>query len=165
MRFFLYGLRLPLHLRGGVSFGPRDFKRTPPRPTPRQLLPPSVYVIATNDGLCKIGVSCNPEGRLAQLQTGCPHHLHIAYVCVVKDQAYEVEGFAHMLLGRQAIGGEWFKCSENEAIEAVNRSAASYGKKIKDIAPEKKSPILDILMFIMVVCWIWYFIGMALNHL
>lgn len=154
MRFFLYGMRLPFHLRGGVSFSPRDFRQPPPRPTSQQLLPPSIYVIATNDGLCKIGVSRNPEARLASLQTGCPYHLHIVYVCVVKDQAYEVEGLAHTLLRGRKIGGEWFECSEGEAIEAVNKSAASLGKKIKDLAPQKRFSTLDFLTICMLLLFI-----------
>lgn len=153
MRFFLYGFKLPLGLRGGASFGPRDFV---PRsaPTQRPLLLSSVYVIATDDGLCKIGVSRNPEGRLAQLQTGCPQKLHIAYVCILADRAYEVEEFAHIALGKKAMGGEWFKCTEQEAIEAVNRSAAYFGKHIKVIEEPKKAPILRFLITCLLAMWI-----------
>lgn len=138
MRFFLYGFKLPLGFRGGMSLSPRDF-RPMPAPPPRPILLSSVYVIATDDGLCKIGVSRNPEGRLAQLQTGCPQKLHIAYVCILADRAYEVEEFAHIALGKKAAGGEWFKCTEQEAIEAVNRSAAYFGKRIAELEPPKES--------------------------
>lgn len=157
MRFFLYGVKLPLGLRGGVSLSPRDFRPRPAPPAQHQTLPLSVYVIATDDGLCKIGVSRNPEGRLVQLQAGCPEKLHIVYVCILADQARNVEGFAHRLLKKQAVGGEWFNCSEDEAMQAVNKSAASFGKQIAELAPPKEStkmPFwLGFLISLIFVLW------------
>lgn len=151
----MYGFRLPLGLRGGVSLSPRDFRS---KPAPRALVPPSVYVIATDDGLCKIGVSCDPEARLKQLQTGCPYKLHIAYVCILASQAYEVETSAHDILSQQAVGGEWFKCSENQAIDAVNRAAATFGKRIVDssaIAPLRPFPVFKIWLFFVIAFWLF----------
>lgn len=165
MRFFLYGFRLPFGFRGGISLNPMDFKRPTPKQARRQALPLSVYVIATGDGLCKIGVSRDPETRLAQLQIGCPYELHIAYVCILQDQAHEVECLAHKLLERRAVGGEWFQCSEREAIDAVNESVSSFGKRIGTIKQEVKSPILDVLMILITIVWVFYLMGWALKQL
>lgn len=165
MRFFLYGFRLPFGFRGGISLNPMDFKRRTPKSARRQALPLSVYVIATGDGLCKIGVSRDPEARLSQLQIGCPYELHIAYVCTLQDQAHDVESFAHMLLGKRAVGGEWFQCSEREAIDAVDKSVSSFGKVIKTIKPEAKSPILDVLMILITIVWAIYLMVWVLRQL
>ena len=75
---------------------------------------------ATDDDGCgedtfiKIGVSGDPEKRLANLSTGCPMNLNVR--CGVEfeddDAAYRVENLLHQILDEGRCEGEWFLSAE-----------------------------------------------------
>lgn len=66
-----------------------------------------VYVIS-GGGYCKIGVSNNPERRLARLQTGNPHELILIRKYYTLD-AKTLEATLHETLEEYRVRGEWFK--------------------------------------------------------
>lgn len=72
-----------------------------------------VYLIKNPDtGFIKIGFSSNPEKRLEQLKTGCPHaQLLTKFVGTCKD-----EGKLHKLFFERQIAREWFKLNEDDII-------------------------------------------------
>ncbi len=129
MRFFAMGPRVGF-IRPGVSFGRFGGQpRAPARAANRS----SVYVIAGDHGLTKIGISENPEGRLRTLQTGSAHHLHIAHVVdVPAASALEIEQEAHALLANRRKSGEWFSVSPNLAIAAVHGAIDRLGVNLDD---------------------------------
>lgn len=81
----------------------------------------NVYVIGSASGQHKIGISANPTNRLIALQTANPMALSLARSTVMlRSEAREVERHAHWLLRHQRSSGEWFSCSLDEALTAVD---------------------------------------------
>lgn len=79
-----------------------------------------VYVIGANADHHKIGVSINPEFRLAQLQTASPLPLRLAYTTAeMLDAAERIEAHAHWLLRDCRLSGEWFHIGVEDALKAV----------------------------------------------
>jgi len=72
-----------------------------------------VYLIKNPDtGFIKIGFSSNPEKRLEQLKTGCPHaQLLTKFVGTCKD-----EGKLHKLFFERQIVREWFSLTDDDII-------------------------------------------------
>lgn len=55
----------------------------------------------------KIGISTDPDRRITDMQTDCPHVLHFV-ACVECERAYDVEQWLHARLGFVRAQGEWF---------------------------------------------------------
>lgn len=89
----------------------------------------AIYVITTDRGVCKVGISDNPELRLAQLQTGAPYPIRLVYAAVHSD-AQRVETVVHHMLRRKLCYGEWFSVTDAEAIATIGKAAAQIGKPI-----------------------------------
>ena len=69
-----------------------------------------LYIIQSRTtGAVKIGRSDDPDRRLRQLQTGCPHTLRI--ILEVRDGGH-LESYVHQSMRRHRTrhdrGGEWF---------------------------------------------------------
>lgn len=84
-----------------------------------------VYVISAGDVRHKIGMANDPEVRLRSLRTGVPDELTLIHSVEV-SHAQRAEAKAHQILAGKRIRGEWFDCSAEEAIAAVNSVAADY---------------------------------------
>jgi hypothetical protein len=84
----------------------------------------SVYVIKSTGGICKVGISNDPEERLRQLLTGHGLGLELVHVESVGDDAARlVERAAHRMLDNAKTGGEWFRVSADKAIQVVKIAA------------------------------------------
>ncbi|TIW23120.1 MAG: GIY-YIG nuclease family protein [Mesorhizobium sp.] len=84
----------------------------------------SVYVIAAGLGTVKIGLSRDPEARLAGLQVASPVALMLAYAEEFVDvSAHDVERVAHRLMAGSRASGEWFHTSVDDACKAIKRAA------------------------------------------
>lgn len=85
-----------------------------------------VYVISNPamPGLVKVGYSAkDPELRAEELNhTGSPHPYIVEYELLI-EEPYHVEQRAHKYLHNVRAGKEWFKCSAEEAIATIQRSA------------------------------------------
>ena len=77
-----------------------------------------VYVISAGSDRHKIGISEHPESRLATLQVGSAETLRLSYKQEA-DNAPGAEKRAHSELWSFHIRGEWFGCSEGQAISMV----------------------------------------------
>lgn len=72
----------------------------------------SIYIIKNGEGLCKIGISNDPERRLKGLFAGSGSSLCIVYTHEVESNiAFLVERGAHRILGENRKHGEWFDAS------------------------------------------------------
>ena len=120
MRFWLGGPRIG-PLRAGVLFGGSAFHGGGRSYSGSGAF---VYVIEGAHDRIKIGISADPSARVANLQTGSPFALSLAYSTWAGDRAFDVEREAHALLARQNAGGEWFACSREAAVAAINAAAA-----------------------------------------
>ena len=100
-----------------------------------------VYVMGDSSGLFKIGKSINLKSRLRNLITGNPTIKLIYNTSEIGNPA-KVEMSAHKYLSEKNIIGEWFECSEEEAINAVKKSTSNFG-----VDSEKEEPISDPSIF------------------
>ena len=80
-----------------------------------------VYVIKSDAGPIKIGISSNPDNRLKSLQGSCPHALALVFTKVVhRSIAESIEKQAHDSLAGNRMRGEWFNVTAEDAIYVVN---------------------------------------------
>lgn len=82
-----------------------------------------VYLIATKPGEhceapVKIGVSANPEARLANLQTACPYELTLMAKLSFpsRELAQSFEGCFHRMERSHRLRGEWFDIPPHKAL-------------------------------------------------
>ena len=78
----------------------------------------AVYVIASESGPLKIGVSKNPESRKRNLQVGHPHDLELL-VHNFECQANSLERNLHQIYSDHRLNGEWFKLPEPKVRELI----------------------------------------------
>ena len=78
-----------------------------------------LYIVGSSrEGPLKIGVSCQPRGRLMELQTGHPEELKIfwIYPCPF-GRVYEA--LVHRILAPYRLWGEWFGVPVEWAMGAL----------------------------------------------
>jgi len=82
-----------------------------------------VYVISDDTGLNKIGFCASIRTRFKGVQADRGRPCRIEYLTDVMDKAHHVERLAHDLVtGDRIYGLEWFACSTDEAISAVEQA-------------------------------------------
>jgi hypothetical protein len=150
MRFWISGPRL-LGRRTGFSFGPEDFRKlsasravygAPPATGPRQSA--FVYVVQSDNGHVKIGISANPLVRLASLQTGASTPLSLSYVAAVSSgDGYAIEQASHGILWKHRLSGEWFDTTPDLAVAAVAAASHRLADPIVQIANDKVQFVID----------------------
>lgn len=99
-----------------------------------------IYVMKSESGLVKIGVSINPDVRRSAIETGNGFHVAIVKLFGPFNGATKVECSAHGLLRDSRVRGEWFACSVEAAINAVNSALASF------VEPDDDSGMSDQAM-------------------
>ena len=77
-----------------------------------------MYLYCISDGvLCKFGYSVDPQRRLRSLQTGSSSQLQLVHcILVEEDQGRVLERTFHREYAYRRVRGEWFRCSEQEAV-------------------------------------------------
>ncbi len=78
-----------------------------------------VYAIQAGDAI-KVGISDDPERRMADLQIANPVELKLLWTCgpISPSKALEWEQKVHALFQSQALHGEWFRYSDELATLA-----------------------------------------------
>lgn len=87
----------------------------------------TIYLVE-GSGFFKIGVTQSVRARLSSLQTGSPVALRMVRHVFVQD-CVEAERLAHGLLARFRMHGEWFRCTEEKAIAALETAAEAVGQE------------------------------------
>ena len=148
MRIWLRGPRI-LGIGTGISFGPEDFRRLDTRAKSNSNGGSFLYVITGDHERVKIGVSIDPNKRRAQLQTGSPFPLRIAYVAVTPGTDYDIEGEAKRTLDRyrcpDGSGDEWFNVPVEMAVAAVNAAAFKRGQPLCQLTQEALDATLKVM--------------------
>jgi hypothetical protein len=147
MRFWFYGPRIA-GIRTGISIGPEDFARArQPRSAATTNDPNEsfLYVVKSDSGLCKIGISSNPNARLAQLRSASAVPLEFAWIGAPKDNTVAIEREAHAMLDKYRRGGEWFAISPDAAVGAVHAAAYRLGQPVLDLDAGKAEQIRQIV--------------------
>lgn len=83
-----------------------------------------VYVVQEGEaGPVKVGIAANAFWRLSELQVGNHRPLKLCAVFEGDDKraAYALEQRVHSALSPFAIGGEWFACSPQTAIDLITQ--------------------------------------------
>lgn len=70
----------------------------------------SVYLIRSNDGRYKIGISNTPKKRILQLQTGNSDELELIE-SYPSENASKIEAALHRQYSHTKLNGEWFDLS------------------------------------------------------
>lgn len=78
-----------------------------------------LYVFADADGHRKVGISQNPESRLACLQTGNAQPLTFELHAECLD-AFAIEQAIHRILAKRHVRGEWFRATLAEVETALD---------------------------------------------
>jgi hypothetical protein len=142
MRLFFLGPRI-LGIRPGVSLAPEElFGRGRPRAT--ATTGSFVYVLRGDHNMTKIGVSTNPNARLAQLRTASAFPIDFAFVGVTPGTGFDIERAAHALLANHRCNGEWFDVTPEIAVAAVHAAAHRLGQPIQTVEPAQIEHILRI---------------------
>jgi hypothetical protein len=97
-----------------------------------------LYVIQDDHGRSKIGISTDPKGRLAQLQTGSPRPLSLAAIYAPDCDslgALRIEDAAKAMLANHRSGGgdEWFDVEPALVSAAISANAMQRGVKLCQI--------------------------------
>lgn len=74
-----------------------------------------VYVMEAGD-TCKIGITNCVEGRIKQIQTGCPYKIERVWSTATRN-ANLCEKILHLVFQDVNTSGEWFKVSFDDAVE------------------------------------------------
>jgi Meiotically up-regulated gene 113 len=146
MRFWFAGPRFA-GIRTGVSIGPEDFARArQPRSTAASGEPDSdkfLYVVR-GGGLVKIGITNNPNARLAQLQSASTAPLDFAWIAAASDATAAIEREAHNMLAEHRRNGEWFEIQPDAAVGAISAAAYRRGRQLLSVTPERAEQIRQI---------------------
>ena len=80
-----------------------------------------IYVIGSENGPCKVGITNSLTSRLRSIQTGSPHRLKLLYAhpCSDRDEAKAHEKMFHECHQECRLEGEWFNLDAELAIEGV----------------------------------------------
>jgi Meiotically up-regulated gene 113 len=147
MRFFLMGPRI-FGIRPGISFGASDLLRLATKPKQNKPSEPMtgsfVYVIRGDHNLVKIGVSTNPNARLAQLRTASAFPIDFSYIAVTPGTGFNIEQGAHAMLASHRCNGEWFDVAPEMAVAAIAGAAHKLGQPILPVTAEVANQILQI---------------------
>jgi hypothetical protein len=147
MRFFFTGPRI-FGIRPGISFGANELLRLATKPKQNKLGEPMtgsfLYVIRGDHNLVKIGVSTNPNARLAQLRTASAFPIDFSYIAVTPGTGFDIEAGAHAMLTSHRCNGEWFDVQPEIAVAAIAGAAHKIGQPLLPVTAEVASQILQI---------------------
>ena len=79
----------------------------------------SVYVLETDTGLIKIGISTNPDRRIALIETASGFSIVKRYIASPCVNASKIEKEAHRHFAHVRKKGEYFLCAFFEAVQKV----------------------------------------------
>ena len=127
----------------------------------------AIYIISTDRGVVKIGISHNPVERLTNLQTASPFPLRLVYAAVHSDAA-RLEAVVHHNLRSRRAYGEWFSVTEPVARDAIAKAAAQIGKPIKGTGYKAKRPSQSSgrptwFRYVMIILVLWFILATVLS--
>ena len=102
-----------------------------------------IYIIRNGFGHHKIGISSNPNTRVADLRTASPVRLDIVYAAALDCSGFSIEEAAHDILARYRLQGEWFNCPLEVAVAAIGAAACRLGEPFAAIDPSRIDEIVD----------------------
>lgn len=101
-------------------------------------------MIRGDHNMTKIGVSTNPNARLASLRTASAFPIDFAFVGATPSNGYDIEARAHAMLAKHRCAGEWFDVPPEAAVAAIHGAAYELGQPIQPIEARLVDEILRI---------------------
>lgn len=83
-----------------------------------------LYIIKSEDGPVKIGISIKPEKRICDIETSSGRTIVQTFISPRIPGYYQVEQTLHAKFKDQRIRGEWFNISFRDAVLAANQLGA-----------------------------------------
>ena len=83
-----------------------------------------VYLVVSEDGAFKVGITGNMQERFQALQTSVPMKISLLHVLEV-DDCLTVERHFHRIFAERKITGEWFRLTEEDIALFQNYEEAS----------------------------------------
>jgi hypothetical protein len=95
-----------------------------------------VYVVGSENGPWKVGISDCPKSRLQSLQTGSPIKLELKAIFTLASsaEAHIVERAIHAELAEGRIHGEWFNLPFSDVMSAASTAASFLGGRALDVS-------------------------------
>lgn len=101
----------------------------------------SIYVVGSEHGAVKIGMSGIPWSRFSDLQVGSPTPLRMHYVAnTTGGEAAAIEILTHSILSDRHVSGEWFRVEPSEAVDAIKQAANELGITLGPIEKPQAIP-------------------------
>lgn len=98
-----------------------------------------IYIVSAAERYRKIGITSAVRTRVAALRTGCPFPIKLSHSCKVAEHlALAAERLAHGQLKDRRLAGEWFDCSLEQAIAAVEFGLAGAGVEVAEAVRREK---------------------------
>jgi len=88
-----------------------------------------VYVVETESGKVKIGVSKNPKKRISALQTSTFERLKNVHISNKCFNFMEIEENLHYIFKNERLNGEWFDLQFEDAVNKLNEQNIITDKK------------------------------------
>jgi hypothetical protein len=147
MRFFFTGPRV-MGIRPGISFGANELLRLATKPKQNKPGEPMtgsfLYVIRGDHNMVKVGVSTNPNARLAQLRTASAFPIDFSYIAVTPGTGFDIEQGAHAMLASHRCNGEWFDVAPEMAVAAIAGAAHKLKQPLLPVTAEVANQILQV---------------------
>ena len=103
-----------------------------------------VYVIRGDHNLVKVGVSTNPNARLAQLRTASAFPIEFSYIACTPGTGFEIEQLAHSILANHRCSGEWFDVQPDIAVAALASAAHKLRQPLQPVTQDQVEQVLRI---------------------
>jgi hypothetical protein len=89
-----------------------------------------LYVVRGDHNVVKVGVTTNPNARLASLRTGSAFPIDFDYIAVTPGTGFDIEAGAHEMLKSHRCNAEWFDVPPEMAVAAIAGAAHKLGQPI-----------------------------------
>jgi len=91
-----------------------------------------IYVMASEAGPVKIGVTRQITSRVSTLCAASPYPITVAYMAFTDDDPFLLEAYVHHLLAEKRLNAEWFAIGPVEAITTIKAAANNLGSTLTE---------------------------------
>ena len=102
-----------------------------------------LYLMRSEIGLFKIGISTNPRARLSSLISSSGLDVELLAFYKTNEDAKEVEKKLHKLFKKYHVRGEWFDFPDTYSLEKFETLCERYGMTPQDFSSEGGKIIYD----------------------
>lgn len=94
-------------------------------------------------GIVKIGIANDVDRRKREIENTCGFRITTCFVSPFYSKAHKIENKVHRNLKKHRQVGEWFSCSEAQAIENI-KNEMNKPRYVKDRTSIKENKFISI---------------------